>query len=93
MAAFRYQEFHANSLVTGGMGTIFHLRSLPYVSAHPGLAVWYEAGRFDMGSRGWQTHQSSSVAILFPTQVGASGLQLSFDENGRARFRLMLGSF
>jgi hypothetical protein len=55
--------------------------------------MWYEAGRFDFGSQGWKTHQSSSVGLFFPTQLGATGLQLSFDEEGRARFRLMLGSF
>jgi hypothetical protein len=93
MAAFRYQEFHANSLATAGSGLIFHGRAIPHVSAHPGFAVWYEAGGFDMGSRGWTTHQSTSLGVFFPTQVGATGLQLSFDEAGRARFRLMLGSF
>lgn len=93
MAAFRYQEFHANTLATAGSGLIFYGRAIPHVSAHPGLAVWYEAGRFDMGSRGWTTHQSTSLGVFFPTQVGATGLQLSFDEAGRARFRLMLGSF
>jgi len=93
MAAFRYQEFHANTLATAGSGLIFYGRAIPHVSAHPGFAVWYEAGRFDMGSRGWTTHQSTSLGVFFPTQVGATGLQLSFDEAGRARFRLTLGSF
>jgi NTE family protein len=93
MAAFRYQEFHANTLATAGSGLIFHGRAIPHVSAHPGVAVWYETGRFDMGYRGWTTHQSASLGVFFPTQVGATGLQLSFDEVGRARFRLMLGSF
>lgn len=93
MAAFRYQEFHANTLVTAGSGLILHSRPVPHLSSHPGIAVWYEAGRFDFGSQGWRTHQSTSIAVLFPTQVGATGLELSFDENGKARFRLMLGSF
>lgn len=93
MAAFRYQEFHANSLATAGSGLIFYGRPISHVSAHPGFALWYEAGRFDMGSRGWTTHQSTSLGVFFPTQVGATGLQLSFDEAGKARFRLMLGSF
>jgi NTE family protein len=93
MAAFRYQEFHANSLVTAGSGVILHGRPIRHVSSHPGIALWYEAGRFDAGSAGWSTHQSTSIAALFPTQLGATGLQMSFDENGRARFRLMLGSF
>jgi NTE family protein len=93
MPAFRYQEFHADTLVTAGSGMILHPWRIPHVSSHPGLAVWYEAGRFDLGSQGWKTHQSTSIGTFFPTQVGATGLELSFDENGRARFRLMLGSF
>jgi NTE family protein len=93
MAAFRYQEFHADTLVTAGSGAIFHARPIRYVSSHPGIALWYEAGRFDGGSLGWSTHQSASIGALFPTKVGASGLALSFDEKGNARFRLMLGSF
>lgn len=93
MAAFRYQEFHANTLVTTGSGVILHSRPIRHVSSHPGFALWYEAGRFDAGSAGWSTHQSASIGAFFPTQVGATGFELSFDENGRARFRLMLGSF
>jgi NTE family protein len=93
MAAFRYQEFHANTLVTAGSGLILHARPIPHLSSRPAVALWYEAGRFDLGSYGWKTHQSSSIGVLFPTQVGATGLEVSFDENGKARFRLMLGSF
>lgn len=93
LTAYRYQEFHANTLVTAGSGVILHTRSIPHVSSHPGLALWYEAGRFDQGYQGWNTHQSASMAIFFPSQLGATGLELSFDENGKARFRLMLGSF
>jgi len=93
LPAYRYQEFHANTLVTAGSGVILHPHSIPHVSSHPGLAIWYDAGRFDLGSQGWKTHQSTSIATFFPTQLGATGLELSFDENGKARFRLMLGSF
>ena len=93
MPAFRYQEFHANTLVTAGSGMLLHPWPIKHVSSHPGLAFWNEAGRFDMGSQGWKTHQSSSIATFFPAQVGATALELSFDENGTARFRLMLGSF
>jgi NTE family protein len=93
MAAYRYQEFHANTLVTAGSGVILHGRPIRHVSSHPGLALWYEAGRFDTGSAGWSTHQSASAGVFFPTQLGATGLQVSFDEEGKARFRLMLGSF
>lgn len=93
LPAFRYQEFHADTLVTAGSGVIMHTHPISHVSSHPGLALWYEAGRFDFGSQGWRTHQSASIATFFPTRVGATGLELSFDENGKARFRLMLGSF
>ena len=93
MAAFRYQEFHANTLVTAGSGVILHGRPIRHVSSHPGIALWYEAGRFDAGSAGWSTHQSVSIGTFFPTRVGATGFELSFDEDGKARFRLMLGSF
>jgi hypothetical protein len=47
----------------------------------------------DLGSEGWKTHQSTCIATFFPIQFGATGQELSFDENGKARFRLMLGSF
>ncbi len=93
LPAFRYEEFHANTLVTAGSGVILHPHPIPHLSSHPDLALWYQAGRFDLGSRGWTTHQSTSITALFPTQLGATGLELSFDENGKARFRLMLGSF
>jgi NTE family protein len=93
MAAFRYQEFHANTLVTAGSGVILHGRPIRHISSHPGIALWYEAGRFDAGSAGWSTHQSASIGTFFPTRVGATGFELSFDEAGKARFRLMLGSF
>jgi NTE family protein len=93
LPAYRYQEFHANTLVTAGSGVILHPPAIPHVSSHPGLALWYGAGRFDQGSQGWNTHQSASIAAFFPSQLGATGLELSFDENGKARFRLMLGSF
>jgi NTE family protein len=53
----------------------------------------YEAGRFDQGSQRWQTHQSTSTGIFFPTAVGAAGFSVSLDEFGKARFRLILGWF
>jgi NTE family protein len=93
MAAFRYQEFHANTLVTAGSGMILHARPIRHVSSHPAIALWYEVGRFDNGSLGWSTHRSASAGAFFPTKVGASGFQVGFDESGKARFRLTLGSF
>lgn len=93
LSAFRYQEFHANTLVEGGAGMAIHGPTVRWLSIYPGVAVWYEAGRFDMGSQGWRTHQSTSTGVFFPTPLGAAGFSLSFDEAGKARFRLMLGSF
>jgi len=92
LSAYRYQAFHANTMQTGGAGVILH-GPIRLLSTYPGLAMWYEAGRFDMGSLGWQTHQSASAGVFFATPLGAAGLALSLDEAGKARFRLMLGSF
>jgi NTE family protein len=91
ISAFRYQEFHANTLATTGGGIILHQRSTQR-RLMPNFATWYEAGRFDQGSQGWGTHQSSSAGLFFPTALGALGTTVSFDENGRARWRLLLGS-
>jgi NTE family protein len=93
MAAFRYQDFHADTVVTGGSGLILYGPKVPRISSHPGIALWYEGGRFDNGFQGWTTHHSASAGAFFHTPVGAVGLQLSFDEDGKARLRLMLGSF
>jgi len=63
------------------------------VSFRPYLAGWYEGARMDLGSQGWQTHQSTSVGILMPTPLGLTGLILAFDERGAVRLRFSLGSF
>jgi hypothetical protein len=91
LSAFRYQEFHANTLVTTGGGVILHRRSTRR-RLMLNFATWYEAGRFDRGSQGWDTHQSASAGLFFPTALGALGTTISFDENGKARWRLLLGS-
>jgi NTE family protein len=93
LSAFRYQEFHANTVLTAGAGAILHGPSLRSLSISPNLAMWYELGRFDQGSQGWRTHQSTSTGIFFPTAVGAAGFSVSFDEFGKARLRLILGWF
>jgi NTE family protein len=92
LSAYRYQEFHANTAVVGGGGMIIHAPSVRSFSLYPGLAIWYEAGRLDLGAPGWQTHQSTSSGIFFPTPLGAAILGVSFNESGKARFRLSLGS-
>ena len=92
LTAFRYQQFHTNSMVTGGAGLLVRGPSLQSLSLHPSFVAWYEAGRLDLGSQGWQTHQSTSSGIFFPSPLGAIGFAISFDENGKARFRVNLGS-
>lgn len=91
LSAFRYQQFHTNTLVIAGGGLI--VRNRTHSRRAPALATWYEAGRFDLGSAGWQTHQSTTGGIFMPTPVGAAGVTVSFDENGNARFRVLIGSF
>ncbi len=91
--AYKYQEFRGNSMFTGGAGVIHRGINPRNLAFRPYLASWYEAGRLDLGSRGWQTVQSTSMGILAPTPVGIMGLSVSFDQQGRARFRLSLGSF
>lgn len=92
LSAFRYQEFHANTLVTTGAGAIVRGRSEWMGPIRPNYAAWYEAGRFDQGSKGWHTHQSASTGVFLSTPLGPLGATLSFDENGKARWRLLLGS-
>jgi NTE family protein len=92
LSSFRYQEFHSNTMFLLGGGVIIHTPPVRVLSVYPGLALWYEAGRFDQGSAGWSTHQSTNAGVFFPTRIGAAGVGVSFDEAGRARFRLMLGT-
>ncbi len=93
LAAFRYQEFHANALVIGGGGVILRVRPAQHSFLTPRFATWYEAGRLDVGSAGWQTHQSTSAGVFVPTPLGAAGVTVSVDESGKARIRLLIGSF
>jgi NTE family protein len=92
LSAFRYQEFHSNSMIIGDGGLVIHTPRLPSLPIHPEFPLWYEAGRFDLGSGGWKTHQSSNAGVFFSTRVGAAGIAVGFDEKGRARFRLVLGT-
>jgi hypothetical protein len=91
--AYRYQEFHANTLVSGGGGAIVRAFTIRSWSIHPEFAAWYQAARLDLGSQGWQTHQSTSLGVFIPSPIGTAGLTLSFTEKGKARVRLLLGSF
>jgi len=91
--AFRYQEFHANTLVSGSAGGLLRALSIRRWSINPEFAAWYQVARLDLGSQGWQTHQSTSLGIFIPSPIGTAGLTLSFTEKGKARVRLLLGSF
>lgn len=91
--AYRYQEFHANTFVSATGGAIFRGPGLKSLSIYPAVSVWYSATRLDLGALGWQTHQSTSIGMFFPTPVGSAGLSVSFNENGKAKFRLSIGSF
>jgi NTE family protein len=91
LPAYRYQEFHANTLVTGGGG--FYYTFPQWKGFRPMLALWDEVGRYDLGSPGWQTHNSANSGIFLPTPLGPAGIVLSFTEDGKARFRFVFGRF
>ncbi len=93
LSAYRLQEFHANTLATGGGGIYFALTKWRESKVTPVMAAWHEAGRFDLGSQGWQTHQSGSVGVFLKTPLGPTGLILSFNEDGKARVRFVFGRF
>jgi NTE family protein len=93
LEAYRFQEFHANTLLDGGAGIILRGPILKSLSTNLNFAVWHEAARMDLGLAGWQTHQSTTTALFFPSPVGALGIAVAFNENGKARFRLSVGNF
>jgi len=93
MDAYRYQELRANSVLTAGGGFVYRGLNPKNVAFRPFLASWYEVARLDFSEQGWQTRQSTSVGMFAPTPLGITGLVLSFNEKGEARFRLSLGSF
>lgn len=91
--AYRYQELRANSILALGAGVIYRGLNPADSAFRPILAGWYETARLDLGSVGWQTRRSTSVGAFIPTPIGKVGIIVSVTENGRARFRLSLGSF
>lgn len=91
--AYRYQEFHANTFVSAGGGAMLRALNIRRWSIKPEFAAWYQVARLDLGSQGWQTHQSTSMGVFIPSPIGTAGLTLSFNENGKARVRLLVGSF
>ncbi|HVZ15565.1 MAG TPA: patatin-like phospholipase family protein [Terriglobales bacterium] len=93
LSAFRFQEFHANTLATAGTGAYTPIPKISISGWKPLIATWYEVGRFDQGAKGWSTEQSASAGIFGPTPLGTAGLALSSDQNGKLRLRLVFGSF
>jgi hypothetical protein len=71
-----------------GGGFVYRGLNLKSVAFRPFLASWYEVARLDLSEQGWQTRQSTSVGMFAPTPLGVTGLILSFNEKGEARFRL-----
>ncbi|HVP64707.1 MAG TPA: patatin-like phospholipase family protein [candidate division Zixibacteria bacterium] len=93
LSGYRYEEFHANSLYGVSGGTILHGPTFSSFAFKPALLLWYQAARLDLGSQGWQTHQSGSAMIFVPGPLGSAGIGVSFDEQGKARLRLTFGGF
>ena len=93
LSGYRYEEFHANSLVGATGGAIVHGPRFTSFSLRPALVMWYEAARLDLGSQGWKTHQSASAMVFLPGPLGSAGIGVSFNEDGKARLRLTFGGF
>lgn len=93
LSAFRLQEFHANTMAIGGGGMYLAIPKLGRGSVIPVVAAWHEVGRFDLGTPGWETHQSGSVGVFLKTPLGPTGLILSVTEDGKARGRFVFGRF
>lgn len=93
LQAYRLQEFHANTLAVAGGGLEISLPAPRALSWKPRIAAWHNVGRLDLGSQGWQTHQSTSVGLFGSSPLGPAGLVLSISEEGDARFRFVFGRF
>jgi NTE family protein len=93
LEAYRYQEFHANTLLSVSGGGLFQLFRTKLWSMQPRLAGWYELARLDLGGKGWQTHQSTSVGTFVASPVGTVGIALSVSEKREVRVRLSIGRF
>jgi len=89
--ADRYQEFHANTLGSVRGGAFCHIFKNKLWGLDPRIAGWYEIARLDLGSNGWQTHQSSSAGVFLPTPIGPLGLVFSANEQASFRVRLSIG--
>jgi len=92
LGAYRYQEFHTNSYVSNSEGVTFHPPFVRKLYFYPGLTLWHEIGRLDLGAQGWRTVQSTAAGVFFRTPIGVAGVGVFFNEKGKARFRISLGS-
>jgi len=92
LTAYRYQQFSANTSVSARAGVTLHPSFARKMSLYPGLALWGEAARMDLGRAGWRTAQSYSAAIFLHTPIGVTGIGVAFTEDGKARVRFTLGS-
>jgi hypothetical protein len=93
LEAYRYQQFHANTVVSASAGAFFHVAKAKLFSLDPRFIGLYEAARLDLGSQGWQTHQSASVGALLATPLGTLGFTVGVDEQQKLRVRLLVGRF
>jgi NTE family protein len=91
--AYRVQEFHANTMGIAGGGVFMPMPIVKLGSWKPLVAVWHEGGRFDLGSVGWQTHQSSSIGLFGSSPLAPVGVVLSVTEDGKLRLRFVFGRF
>jgi len=91
--AYRLQEFHANTLCFAGVGAWLPVPLIKIGGWKPIVAMWHEAGVFDMGSLGWKTHQSSSIGLFGSSPLAPMGIVLSVSEDGKLRFRFVFGRF
>lgn len=93
LPSYRFSEFHANTLATAGGGLSVPIKTKGFASVKPVFAAWYMVGRLDLGSKGWQTHQSTSIGVFGKTPLGTTGIVLSASETGDLRFRFVFGRF
>jgi NTE family protein len=93
LEAYRYQQFHANTLVSGTGGILFHVGKTKLFSVDPRLIGLYEVARLDLGSEDWQTHQSISGGTLLATPLGTLGFTVGVDEQRKVRVRVSIGRF
>lgn len=93
LEAYRYQQFHANTLMSGSGGVSFHVGKTKLFSIDPRLIGLYEVARLDLGSQGWQTHQSISGGALLATPLGTLGFTVGVDEQRKVRVRVSIGRF